>query len=127
MNPALSAAAIVKSVRSKLSAIALVGALISAIGGSVFAGQVHPVCVTKHHDCDTATTMASCCCGDQGASNPSGPTESRVQVGADLSAVSEASATALVHDMHRAMVQPHTSPPRDGPLDFPILFASLLI
>jgi hypothetical protein len=117
----------VMSARTNLPAMVLVAALLGAIGAPLFAGQTHPACVTKHHECGQTATITSCCCDDQGNANQSGPIESRIRVSADLSAVSGALVSVCVHDAQRRMMRPSPSPLHGAPLDLPTLFASLLI
>jgi hypothetical protein len=118
----------VKTVRSKMLAIALIAAVISAFGGPAFAGLIHPVCAPKLHECGDTARITKCCCDDQGeASNQAGPVESRVQVNPDVTFVPVVFRSMDCSGLYRSFVRPHTSPPRATPLDLPTLFASLLI
>jgi hypothetical protein len=108
--------------------MALLVAVIATTGVPVFAGQVHPLCVTKEHDCGRTAKITQCCCGDQGdTSNQGGPVESRVHLNASLIPTPGVSAITGSADLCRMIVRAHTSPPRAGPVDLPTLFASLLI
>jgi hypothetical protein len=118
----------VKSARSTLPAIVLIAVVIGAIGVPVIAGQMHPVCAPKQHDCGDTARITKCCCHDQGeASNQSGPAEPRVQVNPHSTFAPAVFASCDVSRLYRATLRSHTSPPRASPLDLPTLFASLLI
>ncbi|MBZ5558314.1 MAG: hypothetical protein LAO77_13670 [Acidobacteriia bacterium] len=115
--------------RIRLSALVLMAAVIATNGAALLAaGPQHAACVTTHHECDQTTTIRSCCCNPRDdSSNQGGPLESRVQIGADASAVPLVPAIILVADSSHLSVPVHTSPPRAVPLDLPTLFAALLI
>lgn len=116
------------ALRTKLSTIVLVAAVLTAAGAPVFAAQLHPVCAAKQHDCGTTAKISKCCCDDQGsATNQSGPAEAKVQVAAHFSTFTGQFMTTLPTDARWSLAHAHASPPRARALDLPTLFASLLI
>jgi hypothetical protein len=119
----------VLGLRTRLSALILMAAVAASSGAALLAaGPEHAACVTTHHECDQTTTIRSCCCDLQDdSSNQGGPLESRVQIGADASAVPLVLGTFPIADSMHLSVPVHTSPPRAVPLDLPTLFAALLI
>lgn len=120
--------AVVTRLRTRLSAVALVAALLSASGTLLAAADYHPVCVAKHHDCGTAPTIGSCCCGDQSrASDVSVPAEPRVQAVTGLSFVSLAPLPIVITLQPAASTGVQTSPPRGAPPDLTTLFATFRI
>jgi len=116
----------VSSVQRKLSAIALIAAVVTTMGASLIAAQ-HEACATKHHACDDTARIAQCCCGHASdASDQSGPVESRVQLTADPSPLPIALTAGTFADAGTSL-QVHTSPPSVCPPDLPTRFATLLI
>jgi hypothetical protein len=94
----------------------------------VLAGQVHPICVSKHHDCGTTARFVECCCGDQSsASDQGGPVQSRQQLLVKLTADPGVLVDLAVSESFRIAARPETSPPRAHAPDLPTLFATLLI
>ena len=127
-TPNASDTIVVTRPRTRLSAVALVAAILSASGALLAAADVHPVCVSKHHDCGTAPTIGSCCCGDQGrASDESVPAKPRVQAITGLSFVSLAPLPIVINLQSAATTAIQTSPPRGAPPDLPTRFGALLI
>jgi len=111
-----------------LSAVALVAALLSASGALLAAADRHPVCVAKDHDCGTAPTVGSCCCGDEAADRDDGTlAQPRVEVRVDLAATPEPPHVVHIAPAPQALSPVRTSPPRLCLLDLPTLFATFLI
>jgi hypothetical protein len=116
------------SVRTSLSAIGLVVALVGSTSTSAFMLAVHPVCTAEHHDCGKGPTIRPCCCGDQHSlSDQTGPTAAKVTFNGTLRPVTTVAADVLVPDSPLAFARATASPPRSSPVDLPTLFASLLI
>jgi hypothetical protein len=93
-----------------------------------FAGQVHPLCTAKHHDCGEAPTIRPCCCGGQdNASDQGGPVESTVRLTAPAMPVVADLTFVVPSDVFHAFDRPYSGPTRAAPRDLPTLFASLLI
>ncbi|MBI3399802.1 MAG: hypothetical protein HY048_00155 [Acidobacteria bacterium] len=115
--------------RIKLSAVAIVTAIIAANSAALLSfAHRDAVCATMQHACDRTPSIRPCCCDPQGEdSHHNGPTESRVQVGADTSAVPVVVTAVALHEPAHNTARPHTSPPRTAPPDLPTLFARLLI
>jgi hypothetical protein len=125
MVPAVRVIA-VHPTRAKLCAFVLVAVVIGLAGTPLFAGQKH--CDTKPHDCGKVTRIAACCCGDHGdASSQGGPVEPGVRLNPGLHVVPALFSSIGFSLQDRTIARPDTSPPRSSPLDFPTLFASLLI
>jgi hypothetical protein len=119
----------VLELRLRLSALALVTVVAATNGAAVLAAAQQPApCVTQHHACDKTTAIRPCCCDPHGdVSNQGGPIESRVQIGADVSAVPLVLAAVTLDGQAQRSGRVNTSPPRIVPLDLPTLFATLLI
>jgi len=118
----------VKTARSKVPALVLIAVVIGAIGVPVIAGQIHPICAPKQHDCGDSARITTCCCDDQSeASNQTGPPESRVHVSPTPTVAAAVWMSTPCSSPYRSIARPHTSPPHAGPLDLLTLFASLLI
>lgn len=119
-------ACIVKSVRTVLSALVLLAALVASATTPVFAA--HRICVTKQHDCGRTATIRPCCCGEQSnttdQSSPVSPQFdlSRIHVSIDTPFVA-----AVQPDLSPIAGRAHASPPRFNRVDLPTLFATLLI
>jgi hypothetical protein len=73
---------IVRSIRARLTAIAIVAAVLTTGAGSLFAnGMVHHACLAHHHDCSTTARLTGCCGLEQGdRSNEAIPTTGKTQV-----------------------------------------------
>jgi len=117
----------VSTLRVRLSALAIIAVIVVTNGAVLFAAEQHDACAMVHHDCERTPTIRPCCCDGHTSSNQGAPVESRVQVGADVSAVPLVLASVTPTDAHHLSVHVHTSPPRIVPLDLPTLFAALLI
>jgi hypothetical protein len=71
----------VRSFHIRLTAIAIVAAVITAGAGSLFANGVHHACLAHHHDCSTTARLTGCCGLEQGdRSNEAIPTTGKTQV-----------------------------------------------
>ena len=119
---------IVSSVQRALSSIVVLAAIIGGASVPAFAGMIHPVCVSKHHECGATPKISKCCCGDeQSAQTESTPGQSRVDLRATFSCIAAVS-TAI-----QVALTPHTvhtggsTPPHNSSVGLPILFSSLLI
>jgi hypothetical protein len=124
-----SSPCIVLSRTGKLSAIALIVAVVTTTGSTLIAqGAQHEACATKHHECDPTPRIVQCCCGHASdASSQGGPVESRVQLTAHLSPLPVALAAGTFADTSGMSLQVHTSPPSIYPPDLATRFAPLLI
>ena len=118
----------VKSVRHALPALALAIAIIGTATIPAFAAAAHPVCVAKQHDCGKTPSIRPCCCGDQSnGSDQSGPVPGKASVDVSLVPVAVVFTPAFAANPGDILVRAQASPPRAAPVDFPTLFASLLI
>jgi len=114
----------VSSLRSVLIAIVT----ISAISLPVATQAAQGACAPKQHACGNVGSIAPCCCADRSdSSNPGGPIASRVQLTDDPAPIPVAFAGASVVDTSHDGVAVQLSPPRVCPVDFPTLYACLLI
>ena len=112
----------------KLSAVALIVAVVAAASSTLIAQAVQPeACVMSHHECDHTARITDCCCIASDASHPGGPIESRVQLAVDLSPHPIALPAGTFADTSRTSLQLHTSPPPASPPDFTTRSAPLLI
>jgi hypothetical protein len=118
----------VNGVRIRLSALVVVVSFIATISAPTFAESQHLFCAAKQHDCGKVARISNCCCG--GASDsakPNGPVEARVQLTVSLAPVSVLPLGAISAPADNSIVRVHLSAPRSAPVDFPTLFATLLI
>lgn len=112
----------------KLSAIALIVAVLAATSSTLIAECAQPeVCPMQHHECDRTAWITDCCGHARDASHQGGPIESRVQLTVDLSTLALALAVGAFADIPGTSVRVHTSPPSVYPSDFATRFAPLLI
>lgn len=123
-----STVGIVKSVRTTLPSIWLVLSILGMATAPAFAFAGHPICTAKHHQCGETASISKCCCGDaQSSQADSTPSQSRVEVRANFTAVPVGvDVLELVTPIH-GLVTVHTSAPHQYLVDLPTLFASLLI
>jgi hypothetical protein len=106
----------------------MVIALIGLTNMSAFAMATHPVCTVHHDHCSKSATIKSCCEGDQSAAqDQTGPLTAKVTISAPSLAVAVLFPIVSAPDLTHALVRAQASPPRAAPVDFPTLFASLLI
>jgi hypothetical protein len=117
----------VSVLRLKCSAFLVVAVMAATNASALLAWQPHDDCPMSQQECPRIPTIRPCCCDGQNSSNQGAPIESRVLVGANLSAVSLPPAISSLVDSPQLFVRVHTSPPRAVPLDLPTLFATLLI
>jgi hypothetical protein len=116
--------------RLKSAALSLATAIVVLSGGAVFAQGDHPYCSARQHACDKAARISACCCGDQDASwTDSAPVQSRVEARADTTTTPAAPPFARGRSITPVPIAPRISPSPPGwcLIDFPTLFASLLI
>jgi hypothetical protein len=118
----------VRFLRTLRSAACVIIALIGLTHVSAFAAAVHPVCTVHHEHCSKSATIKSCCDGDQSAAqDQTGPLTAKVSISAPSLAVAVLFPIVSAPDLTHALVRAQASPPRAAPVDFPTLFASLLI
>ena len=119
---------IVKPVRSGLSAVALIIAILGTATIPAFAAAAHPVCLAKQHDCGKTPSIRRCCCGDQSdGSDQSIPVPGKTSVHVTFVPVAAVFTPTGAPNPDGILVRAQASPPRAAPVDFPTLFASLLI
>ena len=119
---------IVKSVRGALPALALAIAIVGTATIPAFAAAAHPVCVAKQHDCGKTPSIGQCCCGDASdGSDQSAPVPGKASVHVNFAPVAAVFTPAGALNPDGLLVTAQASPPRAAPVDFPTLFASLLI
>ena len=118
---------IVASLRTRLSAVALVATILFATTSSLVGAGEQP-CATIHHHCADVRMIGQCRCwmGSE-SSFPVGPTEGRMRIGADWTPLSYVWQSGDTVSPFAICVQVHMSPTGISPLDLPTLFASLLI
>jgi hypothetical protein len=117
----------VKSVRTLLSALSVVVALIGSASVSAFVTGAHPICTAKQHDCGTGPKIQACCCGDQSNTSDQTAPTAKVMVSVTLLPVAAVTANTFVPVSTHAFTPAQAPPPRSSPADLPTLFASLLI
>lgn len=119
---------VVTGLAKRFSVVALIVAMIATTGGSALAGNRHPACEAKQHDCGRLVKISSCCGGDLGMPGDAGtPAQSRTTAVGGV-----ATAPLPPQCEHRlpetdAAVPTQASPPRLALLDLTTLFACLLI
>jgi hypothetical protein len=113
--------------RGRLSAIAIVAAILVAGAAPLLAnGSAHPACVAHHHDCST-TTQWKCCCLEQGdRSNDATPAPAKTEIAQPIAAtVAVTSASLDLPALLHACVL--TTVARSSPPDLITLFGAFLI
>jgi len=121
-------AGIVRSAGRILSMVALLVAMTGNLTATAFAGEIHPICATKQHDCGTATKITPCCCADQPASQiQSTPVSGRVELRADVASTPAILNVIAVPIAHAIATRSDTSPPHRHLVDLPARFSSFLI
>ncbi len=114
--------------RTRLAALAIIVAVVTATTGSALAAQAHPTCVTKHHGCGRTASLTTCCCGESGQrSDQSAPVTPRAQVVADFHATPVSLVAPVSASPAERIVRPRAFPPGATPPDLLSLFATLLI
>jgi hypothetical protein len=115
--------------RARLSAIAIVAAILLAGAAPLFAGDPAQPCAAHHHDCTQAAQLMGCCCIEQGdRSNEATPAAGKTQIAqtiADATAVVTSASLALPALLHRSCAL--TTKPCSSPPDLITLFGSFLI
>lgn len=123
-----SSTSIVQSRSRRLSAIAMIAALVTAASSTLIAQATRPeACVMTHHECDHTARITDCCCLASDASHSGGPIESRVQLPVDLSTHPVALPAGTFADMSRSSLQIHVPPLSVSLQDFTTRSAPLLI
>jgi hypothetical protein len=123
---------IVKSLRSLVSALALIVSLVGVTTAPAYAvaGPVDcaPMQTMKQaHDCCKAPATVKACCSDRNdASGQGGPIQSRVQINPNLMPA-PGIFVALLSPADRSIVRADGMPPRSGPVDLPTLLSTLLL
>jgi hypothetical protein len=118
---------IVPSLRTAVSALALIVTLIGVATAPAYAGQARRDCApaARTHDCCKTPVLKACCSDRSDTSNQSGPVQSRVRVNPNFAALP----TVLVFDLSAVVraVAVTQATPRAGPIDLPTLLSTLLI
>ena len=120
----------VRSASVRLTAIAIVSAMLTTGAGSLFAiGMVHHACLAHHHDCSTTARLTGCCSLEQGdRSNEAIPTTSKAQVAQPLAEdTTVASCVRLVVPDLLQHARALSGTPRSSPPDLITLFGTFLI
>lgn len=117
------------TLRVRLSAMALVSAMLLAGAAPVFASEPAQPCTTHHHDCSKSAQLKGCCCVDQGdRSNEATPAGGKTQLAqpvADASVVVTSPRLTLPDLLRHALVL--TTSPRSSPPDLVTLLGTFLI
>jgi hypothetical protein len=115
------------SLSGKLSAIALIVAVVSATGSTLIA-QSARACGMKHPECHHTATIIPCCCDHASdAANQGGPVESRIRLTVHLSPLPTALAAGTFADTSETSIQIHTSPTPACPPGLATRFVPLLL
>jgi hypothetical protein len=119
---------VVTGLRTRLSALSLVVAIMATTAGSAFAQNRHPACEVRQQDCGHSAKIASCCWGDPGAPRDAGtPAQSRTDVASSLPTAPVPPQFQDPIPQSHASMAVHASTPRLALLDLNTLFACLLI
>ncbi len=114
--------------RTRLAALALIAAVLTATAAPLIAAQAHIVCAGQHHGCGRPATLVKCCCGGQdGASTRNTKVETTVQLQADLRPVPVPFATSFDPGRAQRIARPRAFPPGATPPDLLALLSTLLI
>lgn len=120
---------VVTAWRVRLSAMALVSAMLLTGAAPVLALDQTPPCATHHHDCSKTAQLKGCCCVERGdRSNEATPAGGKTQVAqpvADGTAVVTSLRLALPDLLRHARVL--TPSARSSPPDLITLFRTFLI
>jgi hypothetical protein len=116
--------------RARLSAIAIVAAMLVGGAAPLFASEpAQPACATHHHDCNKTAQLKGCCCIEPGdRSNEATPAGGKTQVAqpvADGTMVVAGAALALPGLLRHARTL--RASPRSSPPDLVTLFGTFLI
>ena len=124
----LCSIACIVSRSEKLSALALVVALVVATGSTLIAQVGQPgACVMTHHACDHFAKVTLSCCHAGDPSQQGEPTGFRVQLTVNLSSHPAEVPAEMSADSSVISLRIHTSPRSVCPPDFATRFAPLLI
>jgi len=121
---------LVKSVRTALSALALIVALIGVTTMPAYAdqgrGDCTPASASAAHDC-CKTPVLRACCSDRSNTHDQGvPVQSRIQVHPNYIPAPAVFVTDLSSRL-RAPAASGATAPRAGPVDLPTLLSTLLL
>jgi len=120
---------VVNPFRARLSAIAIVAAMLLAGAAPLFASEAAQACAAHHHDCTKAVQLKGCCCIEQGdRSNEATPATGKTQIAqpvANATAVVTSAPLALPALLHRSCAL--TTKPCSSPPDLITLFGTFLI
>ena len=116
--------------RARLSAIAIVAAmLVTAAAPLLASGSAHRACLAHHHDCTKAARLSGCCEMDHGdRSNDATPANGKTHVaqpvadGTIIVAKATLAAPGLLRHVRALMISPCSPPP-----DLITLFGTFLI
>jgi len=120
----------VKFLRTAVSALAVIVALISATIGPIYAGQARDACplastVKAAHDCCKTPVLKACCSDRSDSSNQGAPAQSRVQLDPNVIAAPAFFVVDVSSGVRTIAAQ--QAAPRAGPPDLPTLLSTLLI
>lgn len=115
--------------RARLSAIAIVAAMLVTGAAPLFASEPAQPCAAHHHDCSKAAQLKGCCCIEQGdRSNEATPAAGKTQIAqpiGDATAVVTSASLALPALLRHACAL--TTAPCSSPPDLITLFGTFLI
>ena len=115
--------------RARLSAIAIVAAMLVTGAAPLFAnGPTHRACLAHHHDCTKAARLSGCCGMDQGdRADEATPAMGKAQIAQPVvGTMVVASAPPVLPDLLRHE-RAWTTAPRSSPPDLITLFGTFLI
>lgn len=114
--------------RARLSAIAIVAALVTGAAPLMGNPSVHRVCLTEHHDCGTAQLKGRCCLEPGDRSDDATPAAGKTQIAQPVAdgTVAVSSAPFALPDLLRP-ARALTTAPRSSPPDLITLFGAFLI
>jgi hypothetical protein len=116
--------------RARLSAIALVTAMLVAGAAPLFAAEpAHAACLAHHHDCSNTAQLKGCCCIEPGdRSDNATPAAGKTQIAQPVAdgtmlATTATPAPRVLLRLSRAS----STAPRSSPPDLITLFGTFLI
>jgi hypothetical protein len=119
---------IVKSLRTAVSAVALIVALFSAMVVPTYAVEGRSRCAPEtvsDHGCCKTPVLKACCSNPSDRSNQGTPAQPRVQVAPGFSAVPSVFVVNIASSVR--VRSAGGAPPRAGPVDLPTLLSTLLL
>jgi hypothetical protein len=120
----------VTTLRARLSAIAIVTAMLVMGAAPLFASEPgEPACATHHHDCSKTAQLRGCCCIDQGERlSEAVPAPGKTQI---TQPIADATVVVTIAPLAMPGLPRHayalTSSPRSAPPDLITLFGTFLI